>query len=70
MDYSDFSKNRPPEALVNRTKSQITVREKRNIYAHVLVFHELSITAEALKILIPYFQNQGYKFARLDEEYS
>ena len=69
MDYSDFSKRRPTKALISRTKSQIAGREKRNIYSHVLVFHELTITAEALKTLIPYFQNQGYKFIRLDEKY-
>lgn len=66
MDYEDSSKNRPPEALINRTKSQITSREKRNIYTHILVFHELTITVEALKTFIPYLQSQGYKFARLD----
>ncbi len=70
MDYSDHSKKRPPEALVSRTKLQIANQEKRDIYTHVLVFHELTVTAEALEILIPYFKNQGYKFARLDEKYS
>jgi len=69
MDYSDYSKKYPPEALVKRVKSQIASREKQGLYNHVLVFHELPITVEALKALIPYFQNQGYKFVRLDEKY-
>ncbi len=67
LDYEDFAKKRPPEALINRVKSQIAGREKRNIYVHILVFHELTITTEALKTLIPYFQFQGYRFVLLEE---
>ncbi len=67
MDYSDFSKHRPPETLIKRVKYFVAKREKQNLFNQVLVFHELPLTAEALKTLIPYFQNQGYKFARLDD---
>ncbi len=66
MDYEDASKRRPPEILVERVQKIISGRERRKYFSHVLVFHELTVTAEALKTLIPYFQNQGYKFIRLD----
>ncbi len=68
-DYVDASKNRPPEILVERVKKIIADRERQNIFNHVLVFHELHITAEALKTLIPYFQAQGYKFVPLETNY-
>lgn len=67
MDYDDFSKRRSVEVLINRVKKNIERREKQNFYSHVLTFHELPLTTEALKVLIPYFQNQGYKFIRLDQ---
>ncbi len=66
MDYADFSNRRPVEILINRVKKNIERREKQNFYQHVLVFHELPITVEALGVLIPYFQSQGYRFLRLD----
>lgn len=66
MDYVDFSKHRSPEVLVERVKHLVTSREHQKKFIHVLVFHELPITIEALKTLIPYFQNQGYQFAPLD----
>ncbi len=69
MDYSDFSKHRPTTALIKRVKRFVSEGETQGKFKHVLVFHELPITAEALKTLIPYFQNQGYKFVRLDEKY-
>lgn len=66
-DYLDFEKRHPPEILIKRVKYFVADREKHKNFNHVLVFHELPITAEALKTLIPYFQTQGYKFIRLDE---
>lgn len=66
MDYADFTKRRSAEILIDRVKKNIEQREKQNFYRHVLTFHELSLTVEALKVLIPHFQNQGYKFVRLD----
>ncbi len=66
-DYVDFSKHGPPEILVTRIKTIINRREEWQFYQHVLLFHELSVTVEALGILIPYFKNQGYQFIRLDD---
>lgn len=66
MDYADFSKRRPVEILIDRVKKNVERREKQNFYRHTLTFHELPLTVEALKVLIPYFQNQEYKFIRLD----
>jgi peptidoglycan/xylan/chitin deacetylase (PgdA/CDA1 family) len=69
MDYADASKHRPPEILAERVKRLIAQREQQGgKFSHILVFHELMLTTEALKTLIPYFQNQGYKFVRLDEK--
>lgn len=67
MDYEDFAKHRGAEVLIARVKKLIELREQNKNYRHVLVFHELPLTAEGLKILIPYFQKQGYRFVRLDE---
>ena len=67
MDYADFSKHRPVEVLIDRVKKNIERREKQNFYKHILTFHELPLTIEALKVLIPYFQGQEYKFIRLDQ---
>lgn len=67
IDYADSSNRRPAEVLINRVKRKIEQREKQNFYRHVLTFHELPLTVEALKVLIPYFQGQGYKFIRLDQ---
>ncbi len=69
LDYEDADKHRSPEVLIERVKKIIADRERQGKFNHVLVFHELMITTEALKTLIPYFQNQGYKFVRLDEKY-
>ncbi len=68
-DYENAVKHRPAESMIKRVKSEIISREKQHKFIHVLVFHELPVTAEALETLIPYFQKQGYKFVRLDEIY-
>ena len=67
MDYANFEGKRLPEVLIERVKSIIAKRERQKIFTHVLVFHELPISTKALKTLIPYFQNQGYKLIRLDK---
>ena len=67
MDYTDFSKHRPVEILIDRVKKNIERRENWGEYRHVLVFHELPITVEALKILIPYLTSRGYSFGTLDD---
>ena len=67
LDYEDVDKHRSVDILIDRVKKLIETREKHGITMHVLVFHELPLTVEALKILIPYFQNEGYTFLRLDK---
>lgn len=67
MDYEDFAKHRSAETLILRVKKLIELRERNKSYRQVLVFHELPLTAEALKTLIPYFRERGYRFVRLDE---
>lgn len=66
LDYEDAVKKHPPEILTERVKKNIWAREKQRKFIHILVFHELQITIEALKTLIPYFQNQEYQFTHLD----
>ncbi len=70
LDYEDTLKHHPVETLIERVKNLVAKRETKEKFKHILVFHELPITVEALKILIPYFQSRGYKFVRLDEKYS
>ena len=67
LDYDDYAKKRPPSALIERVKKIIFSRENWGEYRHVLVFHELPVTVEALKILIPYLTNRGYSFGTLDD---
>lgn len=55
MDYEDFAKHRSTDVLIVRVKKLIELRERNKNYRHVLVFHELPLTVEALKTLIPYF---------------
>ncbi|MEK6826745.1 MAG: putative glycoside hydrolase [Patescibacteria group bacterium] len=66
LDYDDYAKKRTPSALIERVKKIILSRESRGEYRHVLVFHELSITVEALKVIIPYLSSRGYSFGTLD----
>lgn len=66
MDYEDFAKHRGADSLIARVKKLILLREQNNTYRHVLVFHELPLTVEALKTIIPYFHEHGYRFVRLD----
>ncbi len=56
-----------PERLADYVLSLIKIREKRGFQTHILVFHELSNSKEALKVLIPELQEQGYKFVTLGE---
>lgn len=65
-DYEDAANHRTPAVLTARVKWLIAQRERKKIFHHVLVFHELPITIEALKELIPYFKKEGYTFSRLD----
>lgn len=69
LDYDDVSNKRPVSTLIERVKKQIADRERDGKYSHVLVMHELPLTVEALKVLIPYFKGHGYSFIRIDEMY-
>lgn len=65
LDYKDYAQKRSPEILVKRVKDIIAAREKRGIKKHVLLFHELPNSVAALRILIPHFLADGYKFGTL-----
>lgn len=67
LDYDDFAKRRSASVLAERVKRIIAERERNKKFVHILVFHELPITVNAFKDLIPDLQNKGYKFLRLDE---
>ncbi len=56
-----------PSNIAGYAKKLIKDREKKGIYQHILVFHELPKSKQALKTLIPELQKEGYKFVRLDE---
>lgn len=44
---------------------RIAQRERKGIYTHILVFHELPISVEVLSNLIPELKKRGYDFATL-----
>ena len=67
LDWDDQAKHHPASVLVERVKNQVAQREKSGNYRHALAFHELSLSAEALDELIPYFKSRGYRFGTLDE---
>lgn len=67
LDYEEQAKKRPPEFLIERVRKVVDGREKRGIKKHVLVFHELPLTLEAMKILIPELQNRGYRFVTMEK---
>ncbi|MGH9355060.1 MAG: polysaccharide deacetylase family protein [Terriglobia bacterium] len=60
----DLSKCPKPSdyGYVLRTIAQ---RERRGVYDHILVFHELPQTVELLSRLIPELQKRGYRFVLL-----
>jgi peptidoglycan/xylan/chitin deacetylase (PgdA/CDA1 family) len=55
----------PVETLRKYVLERIAQREKRGIFTHVLVFHELPLTATTLKTLIPDLKQRGYEFLLL-----
>ena len=67
LDYEDVQKKRPASALVTRVKNLVAAREKKGMFRHVLVFHELPLTVRALGELFPYFKKQGYRFSALED---
>ena len=46
---------------------RIGQRERKGIYTHVLVFHELPLSVEVLSTLIPELKRRGYEFVILRE---
>lgn len=69
-DWAHYEKDlsrRPRCTLYDCVLKKIEVREKRGLYGHILVFHELPLTAKTLETLIPELQKRGYKFVTLDE---
>jgi peptidoglycan/xylan/chitin deacetylase (PgdA/CDA1 family) len=69
-DYRHYELNlekRPRCLLEDCVKEKIIAREKRGIFSHILVFHELPLSAQALDNLIPWLKRRGYKFLTLDE---
>ena len=55
----------PVETLRNYVLERIAQREKRGVYTHVLVFHELPVSTAALGTLIPELKQRGYQFLTL-----
>lgn len=65
--------NQPGENLPNKnclvleTLKKIEARERAGLLGHLLVFHELNLTAGALPEIIQELKNKGYKFVALEE---
>jgi peptidoglycan/xylan/chitin deacetylase (PgdA/CDA1 family) len=61
------AKQCPKPSLADSVMRQIEQREKKGLYDHVLVFHELTSTVPQLETLIPELQKRGYKFVTLQQ---
>jgi peptidoglycan/xylan/chitin deacetylase (PgdA/CDA1 family) len=61
------AKQCPKPSLAESVMHQIESREKKGLYDHVLVFHELTSTIPQLGTLIPELQKRGYKFVTLQQ---
>ena len=48
------------------TMRRIEQRERRGLYTHILVFHELPLSLEVLSGLIPELKRRGYEFVSLE----
>ena len=57
----------PKPSLTAAVLKQLEQREKKGVYTHVLVFHELSTTTAIMPDLIGQLKARGYRFVRLDE---
>lgn len=69
-DYFCAGKNLshcPKPSLEESVFRQIEQRERKGVYTHILVFHELPSSVVSLDRLIPELQQRGYRFVRLDE---
>ncbi len=57
----------PRPSLAQSVLKQIEAREKHGVYTHVLAFHELSSTTNALPELIEALKSRGYRFVTVSE---
>lgn len=53
---------RARETLVRRVENLLREREKDGVYTHVVTFHELLLSLEAWKVLVPEWKKAGYQF--------
>jgi peptidoglycan/xylan/chitin deacetylase (PgdA/CDA1 family) len=59
---------KPADPLLHHYVMQrIEQRERRGIYDHVLVFHELPLSVQVLSTLIPELKSRGYRFVLLHD---
>ena len=68
QDYIYTLQKSPQAALKTEhdyVLQRIEQRERRGIFTHVLVFHELPISVEVLSTLIPELKKRGYEFGTL-----
>lgn len=57
----------PKPSLEDFILRKIEERERKGVYGHILVFHELPVSVAALQELIPKLKAKGYTFVRLDK---
>lgn len=69
--HEAFKKNpeRASAALARVIQKSITSRERAGVHVHILGMHELPVTLEALKIVVPEWKAKGYKMKTLREVY-
>ena len=67
-DYRHYERDpakRPSCLLRDCVKEKIRERERQGLRGHVLVFHELPLSVEALEDIIPWLAKRGYAFVTL-----
>lgn len=70
QDYLYWQAKSPKTAdpsLHHYVLQRIDQRERRGIYDHVLVFHELPYSVQVLSALIPELKSRGYRFVLLHD---
>lgn len=65
-DYRNFP-SETAEKLVKNVIRIIESREKAGIHSHILVFHELELSAKAIEEIIPYFKSRNFQFVVLSQ---
>lgn len=65
--HDEYLKNRVKavSALASEIRKKIETRERAGVTIHILVFHELPISLDALEILVPEWRQKGYYFRTL-----